>query len=117
MGGVSDVTIVEPWVFDDLSAGSFSQEEQRRVLYDVETLEEQLTIWDRSLTKCVEMLSNTGGVTVYRRRVGDLRVYYLRHDETLYCIGVGKRKTTYDRDLDRMISRAREYQSSDCSNE
>jgi hypothetical protein len=42
-----------------------------------------------------------------RRRAGDLRGYHIREGDTLYCIGMGKRKTTYDRGLDTVGERAR----------
>lgn len=78
---------------------------------DVERLEAHLTVWERPPSKCVDVLSNTGEKTIYRRRVADLRVYSLREDETLYCLGVGKETRTYDRDLDRILARATEHRS------
>lgn len=111
MGGIDAIRVVEQWVFDDLSSGTFSTDEQEQVLDDIEDFEEQLVLWDRPLTKCVEILSTAGTETIYRRRVGDLRTYFLRDGATLYCIGVGKRKTTYDRDIDTILDRATRYQS------
>ena len=68
-------------------------------------------MWGRQLTKCVKILSNTGDETVYRRREGDLRSYFIRDGDTLYCIGIGKRKKTFDRDLTRVVERAKEHRS------
>lgn len=93
--------------FDDLSTSSFDDETRRRVLDDVETLEEHLVTWDRPLIKCVRVIQRGGPHTVYRRRIGDVRAYYVRQESALYCIGVGKRKNTYDRDLDTIEERVR----------
>lgn len=109
MNEIGSVELVERWVFADLSSSTFSRDEQRRVLDDIDRLEEHLTTWNRSLTNCVEILSNTESETIYRQRSGDLRSYFVRRGNTLYCVGVGKRKTTYDRDLTRVIERVNEY--------
>jgi len=105
--GVDRVTLIEKWVFEDLSSSAFTRDHQRKILADIDDLEADLTTWNRPLTKCFSILSNTGSETIYRRRVGDLRSYFVRRKETMYCIGVGKRKNTYERDLDRIIERAR----------
>ena len=97
--------------FADLSSSTFSEGEQERVLDGIDELEEHLTVWGRQLTKCVKILSNTGDETVYRRREGDLRSYFIRDGDTLYCIGIGKRKKTFDRDLTRVVERAKEHRS------
>ena len=109
MGNIDSVELVEKWVFADLSSSTFSKEE--RALDDINQLEEHLTVWDRRLTECVKILSNTGNETVYRRREGDLRSYFIRDGDTLYCIGIGKRKKTFDRDLTRVVERAGEHRS------
>lgn len=111
MGNIDSVELVEKWVSADLSSSTFSKEEQERALDDIDQLEEHLTVWDRRLTECVKILSNTGNETVYRRREGDLRSYFIRDGDTLYCIGIGKRKKTFDRDLTRVVERAREHRS------
>lgn len=113
MAEIDAVELVEKWVREDLSASTFSDDERREFLDDVDDLEEQLTTWGRPLTKCVNMLTTSGGETVYRRRQGDLRGYFVRRGSTLYCIGVGKRKTTYDRDLDTIQKRAREHDTAE----
>ena len=109
MGDIESVELVERWVFADLSSPKFSKDDQRRVLDGINELEDQLTVWNRSLPKCVSVLTGTGNQTIYRSRHGDLRCYYVRNGVTLYCIGIGKRKNTYDRDLDQIILRAENY--------
>jgi mRNA-degrading endonuclease RelE of RelBE toxin-antitoxin system len=111
MGGIDAVELVEEYVFSDLSSSTFSDDQREQFLDDVDKLEEDLTVWDRQLTQCVTILTTPSSETVYRRRVGDLRGYYIREGSTLYCIGVGKRKTTYDRDLDTIRRRAGEHRS------
>ena len=111
MGGIDSVEIVEKWVNADLSSSTFSEEETERVLNDIDELEEHLTVWGRRLTKCVKILSDTGNETIYRRREGDLRSYFIRAGDTLYCIGIGKRKKTFDRDLTQIVERAEEHRS------
>jgi hypothetical protein len=109
MGDIESIELVDRWVFDDLSSSAFSDEERKRVLDDIDTLAEHLTVWDRDLNRCVDILSGTSDVTIYRRRAGDLRSFFVRTDDTLYCIGVGKRRSTYDRDLGAIQNRAREH--------
>lgn len=111
MADIESVEVVERWVFDDLSSSAFDEQERKRVLADFDELEKQLTTWDRELTRCVDVLSGTGDETIYRRREGDLRSYFVRSTDTLYCIGVGKRKTTYERDLTQVVARADEHGS------
>jgi hypothetical protein len=107
VGEIEAVELVEEHVFADLSASTFDDLEREPFLDDVDELAEQLTTWGRPLTKCVSILTTPDAETVYRRRAGNLRGYYIREGDTLYCIGVGKRKTTYDRDLDTVRERAR----------
>jgi mRNA-degrading endonuclease RelE of RelBE toxin-antitoxin system len=111
MAEIDSVELVERWVFADLSSSAFSEEEKREALDDLDELEEQLVTWGRPLTKAVSILTTSGDHTVYRRRQGDLRAYLIRDGSTLYCIGIGKRKTTYERDLSTIQERAREHQS------
>lgn len=108
MGEIEAVELVEKWVFQDLSASTFSDDERKRVLDDLDELEENLVVWERPLTKCVKILNTQSGETIYRRREGHLRSFLIREGTTLYCIGVGKRGTTYDRDLDDVVERAEE---------
>lgn len=105
-GGINDVTLVTEWVRADLSSSVFSDRERERILDDIDDLEEDLVVWGRPVHKCLKQLRDTGSETIYRRRIGDLRAYYIRQGDTLYCIGAGKRKSTYKQDLDRMIDRA-----------
>lgn len=113
MGGeIQSVELVERWVFADLSSSAFEDQDREEVLDDLDELEDHLTVWNRDLTKCVGILEGTGGETIYKRRTGDLRSYLIREEDTLYCIGVGKRKKTYDRDLGKMISRALDHRDS-----
>lgn len=109
MAGVDSVELVEKWVQKDLSRSIFTDEEKRRVLDDIDKIEEDLTLWDRDLLKCVSIVKEIDSVTVYRSKPGDLRSYFIREGTTLYCIGVGKRRTTYDRDLGTMEERAIDY--------
>lgn len=107
--GITSVELVKRWVFADLSSGTFTDQDKRDVLEDVDDLEEDLVQWGRPLMKCVGHLEVNSPKTVYKRRDGDLRCYYIRRGDTLYCIGVGKRKKTYDRDLQRMVTRAEDF--------
>lgn len=66
-------------------------------------MEANLVTWDRPLHKCVIQLTGISSVTVYRRREGNLRSHLVRDGATLYYIGVGKRKKTYDRDLETIV--------------
>jgi hypothetical protein len=109
MTGVDSVTLVNEWVKSDLAGAVFTDADRREFLDDVDELEDHLVTWDRDLADCVTMLSGLS-VTVYRRRQGDVRSYFVRVDDTLYCIGVGKRDTTYDRDLDQIVVRAEEIE-------
>jgi hypothetical protein len=106
---IESVELVEKWVFEDLSSSAFSDEEAARVLDDIDEMGEKLSMWGRPLHKCASMISGISTVTVYRRREGDLRSYFVRDGDTLYCIGVGKRKKTYDRDLDTIAQRGEDY--------
>lgn len=108
MAEIESVELVEKWVYRDLSASSFTDAEAERVLDDLDGMEEDLVTWDRPLHKCVSNISGMGAVTVYRRREGDLRSYLVRDGDTLYCIGVGKRKKTYDRDFETIEERAKD---------
>lgn len=98
------------WFEHDLVSGNFTEEEQVRLIDDLNDLEEKLTVWDRPLHKCVDHLESTVNATIYRRRVGDMRTYYVRHGDTLTCIGAGPRKTTYKRDLrDKIEKRVKDF--------
>jgi hypothetical protein len=96
MGDIDSVELVEKWVSADLSSATFSQEEQDRVLDDIDELEEHLTVWGRRLTRCVQILSDTGNETIYRRREGDLRSYFIRAGIrcTVLESGSGRRRMT-----------------------
>lgn len=106
-GSIDDVSIVDEYFFPDIERSVFTQDDRRRILGDMGDLKEDLVTWGRPLTKCVKILKGTGDVTIYRRRVGDSRVYFIRDGNVLRCIGVGKRKNTYDRDLDTIVDRAK----------
>lgn len=108
MTGIKSVELVDRWVFDDFRRSAFDDRDQRELLEDIDQMEKNIKTWGRELTDCVDMLSGTSE-TIYRRRQGDLRSYFVRDGDTLYCIGVGKRKTTYDRDLDQIDRRARHF--------
>jgi len=103
---IDAVELVEEWVFRDLESGGFTDDDQREILDDLDDLEEQLVTWGRPLGKCLKILTDVGDQTVYRRRQGDFRSYLIRHGDTLYCIGVGERDTTYERDLEQIGARA-----------
>lgn len=107
--GIENVALVKKWVFNDLSSSVFSNEEKEAVLGGVDEIREDLVTWDRPITKCLKMLGNTGSETIYRSRDGDLRSYYVRRGGTMYCIGAGKRRNTYKRDLSRMVERSKDY--------
>lgn len=109
MAGIVSVEVVERWVFGDLASSEFDDEDQNRVLEDLDELQKHLAVWNRQLTKCVEILSDTGDETIYRRREGGLRSFFVRRGDTLYCIGVGKRRTAYERDLTQIVARAEEH--------
>lgn len=111
MGGITSVELVDRWVFEDLSADTFTDQDRREILDDIEDLREHLTVWDRQLTKTVDILDQTGSQTIYKLRQGDFRTFYLREGATLYCIGVARRPRAYDRGLDSLIERAREWRS------
>jgi hypothetical protein len=106
MGDVQTVTLYEDLLFDDLSRSTFTDEDAERILDDIDKLEEDIVTWGRPLDKCFDILSDTGNVTVYRRRKGDLRSFFVRVDNTLLCIGAGKRDTVYERDGDTIQRRA-----------
>ncbi|MDY6775352.1 MAG: hypothetical protein SV253_04645 [Halobacteria archaeon] len=110
MGGedITSVELVEKWVYKDLQSG-FTAREQEEILDDLDDLEDQLTVWSRSLPNAVDILNDVAGKTVYRRRQGGFRSYLIRQGDTLYCIGIGKRDTTYERDLKQIEKRADSY--------
>lgn len=107
--GIDDVVLVKRWVFEDLSSSAFSNEEKEQVLEGVDDIREDLVTWNRPITKCLKILENTGSETIYRSRDGDLRSYYTRRDGTMYCIGAGKRRNTYKRDLSKIIERSKDH--------
>ncbi|WP_135853416.1 hypothetical protein [Halorussus salinus] len=107
--GIGDVVLVKKWVFEDLSSSSFGKEEKEAILDGVDDIREDLVTWNRPITKCLKILENTGSETIYRSRDGDLRSYYVRRGGTMYCIGAGKRRNTYERDLPRMVERSKDY--------
>jgi mRNA-degrading endonuclease RelE of RelBE toxin-antitoxin system len=109
-GHSASVEFVDRWVYKDLSEGRFTDADQREILNDLDELEDQLVTWERPLRKCVKMLTTAGDHTIYRRRQGDARSYLIRDGNTLYCIGIGKRDTTYERDLDQIAERAASHQ-------
>lgn len=111
MGEITSVELVDRWVFEDLSADTFTDQDRREILADIEELREQLTVWDRQLTQAVDILEATGGETIYKRRQGEFRTFYIRESDGLYCIGVARRPKAYDRGLATLIERAREWRS------
>ena len=106
MGQIEQVETVEEWVFRDLSSSNFSDEEQRTALAGIDDVEEDLVTWERPIHKVMEQVKHQGNKTVYRYRKGDLRLYFIRKGDTMHCIGIGKRKNTYDRDLEQIGKRA-----------
>ena len=104
MTGIETVTLVSEWVEADFDGGGFEPHECEEVLADVDRLREQLLTWDRDPRDCTERLTGRSE-TVYRRRQGGFRIYFARQGSVLYCVGVGRRRTTYDRDLDRIDRR------------
>jgi hypothetical protein len=106
MGDVQTVTLYEDFLFDDFSQSTFTDKDADRILKDIDKLEKDIVTWGRPLNKCFDILSDTGAVTVYRRRNGDLRSFFVRVDDALLCIGVGKRDTVYERDGDTIQRRA-----------
>ena len=106
MGQIEDVEVVEEWVYRDLSSGNFGSAEQERALDGIDDLETDLVTWERPVHNVLDQIEYGGETTVYRRRAGDLRLYFIRKGETMYCIGVGKRPTTYDRDIEQISNRA-----------
>jgi mRNA-degrading endonuclease RelE of RelBE toxin-antitoxin system len=109
MAQIEQVETVEEWVFRDLSSSNFNDEEQRTALAGVDDVEEDLVTWGRPIRKVMKQVEHQGNKTVYRYRKGDLRLYFIRKGDTMYCIGIGKRKKTYDRDLEQMSKRANEH--------
>jgi hypothetical protein len=101
---VDSVNLISEFVEQDLASDRFSDQDRRDFLNDVNELERQLTTWDRDLTKCCEILEDTP-ITIYRRRQGDIRHFYVRDGDTLHFIGVRKRNTVYDRHLDTIVER------------
>lgn len=111
MGEISSVELVDRWVFDDLSSNTFTDEDRTEILDDIDDLERQLTVWDRPLRKAVDILEGTGAETIYYRRQGPFRTFYLREGDTLKCIGVARRPSAYDRGIGSLIERAKEWRS------
>jgi mRNA-degrading endonuclease RelE of RelBE toxin-antitoxin system len=109
MGQIEQVETVEEWVFRDLSSSNFSDEERETALDGIDDVKEDLVTWDRPIHKVMEQVEHQGNNTVYRYRKSDLRLYFIRKADTMYCIGVGKRKKTYDRDLEQMSKRGDEH--------
>ncbi|RLM32675.1 hypothetical protein DVK01_20605 [Haloarcula sp. Atlit-120R] len=105
MPDISSVELVEDYVFEDLSDSSFDKQDQREVLDDIDELEEHLVQWGRDITDCTTILNNTTQ-TIYRRRQGNFRIFFVRDGDILYCIGVGLRKRTYQRDIGKFQRRA-----------
>jgi hypothetical protein len=106
MGEIEAVGNVEPWVFRDLKSSNFSDDERRDALDGIDKVEEDLVTWGRPVLRVLEIVEHTGDKTVYRYRDDPLRLFFIRKGDTMYCIGVGKRKTTYDRDLSQISKRA-----------
>lgn len=106
MGDIEHVEVVERWVFDDLSSSTFSREECSRPIEAIEDLETDLVTWNRPIHAVLQHIEHPGSRTVYRHREGDLRLYFIRDEATMYCIGVGKRKNTYERDIGQVGERA-----------
>jgi len=104
--GIEAVENVEEWVLRDLKSSNFSDDERRDALDAIDDVEEDLVTWDRPIFKILETVNHQEEKTVYRYRDDPLRLYFIRKGDTMYCIGVGKRKKTYDRDLDQISKRA-----------
>lgn len=111
MTGVDSVELVEKWVQKDLSHSKITDDDIDDVLDDIDDIEKDLSVWDRDLMKCVSHVKEIDAETVYRSKPGDLRSYFIREGNTLYCIGVGKRRVTYDRDLGPIEERAVEHKN------
>jgi mRNA-degrading endonuclease RelE of RelBE toxin-antitoxin system len=104
MVNVENVVIIQRWILEDLS--NYDPPEQREIIAGLEDVEEKIETWNRDFHQIMSPLKATGTETIYRYRIRDFRAYYVRRDDTLYCIGVGPRKKTYDRDMGRMKDRA-----------
>lgn len=97
-------------VYDDLQ--QFDPPEQQRILGDddkgIQKIETKVGNWGADFHSYVSQLTVTSDETVYRQQIGktDYRAYYVRRGDTLWCIGVGERDTTYQRDLEAIIKRA-----------
>lgn len=111
MGDISSVELVDRWVFEDLSANTFTDHDRREILNDIEELRDQLTLWDRQLTKAVDILEGTGSETIYYRRQGDFRTFFIRQGDTLYGIGVARRPSAYNRGIGTLLNRAKKWRS------
>lgn len=113
MYNVGSIELVEGWVFEDLQA--FDPEDQERILERIDELEENVCTWGRDYRKVLDEVSGVSSDVkpVYRLVIGKskFRVYFIRDGESLYCIGCGKRDTTYKRDIGTIQRRAREKQS------
>lgn len=109
MGEIESVETVEEWVFRDLSSSNFSDEERRIALDGIDDVSDGLVTWERPIGKVLTQIEHAGEKTVYRYRKGDIRLFFIRKGATMYCIGVGKRKTTYDRDLTQISKRSENH--------
>lgn len=114
---IDAVENVEEWVLRDLKSSNFSDDERRAALDAIDNVEEDLVTWDRPIFKVLETVTHQGERTVYRYRDDPLRLYFIRKGNTMYCIGVGKRKKTYDRDLNQISKRAESHPPDGSSDE
>ncbi|WP_115864041.1 hypothetical protein [Halorussus litoreus] len=105
-----DYVHVHESVYDDLE--QFDPPEQERILEDddsgIRKPESKVETWDADFRNYVTPLTTGSNETLYRQRIGksDYRADYVRRADTLWCIGVGERDTTYERDLDVIVKRA-----------
>lgn len=106
-----DYVHVHECVHDDLE--QFDPPEQERILGDddrgIRKLESKIETWNADFRNYVTPLTTRSDETIYRQRIGktDYRAYYVRKDNSLWCIGIGHRDTTYERDLDTIVARAK----------
>jgi hypothetical protein len=105
-----DYMHVHDSVYDDLE--QFDPPEQERILGDddrgIRKREAKVETWNTDFRNYVTPLRTSSDETIYRQRIGksDYRAYYARKADALWCIGVGERDTTYERDPDTIVSRA-----------
>jgi hypothetical protein len=105
-----DYIHVHDSVYDDLE--QFGPPERERIPGNddrgVQKPEAKVETWNADFRNYVTPLGTASDETIYRQRTGksEYRAYYARKDNVLWCIGVGERDTTYERDLDTIISRA-----------